>query len=884
MAISGTGVEIFLYKYHDNTVSGALGQKLDLIGVVEDFISIIFTRSWTGIGDWEIVMPSDSDKITLFKQAQFIKIHNKACGFINQEETVIDDESNTVTFRGSELKGLVSLRVIDPTSFTGDVTMSVGELKARFINENISQADSDRLIPSDVLVGYDFQAGSDVTYHPVYADMGDVITNLSAATDTGWYADIQYKTAQVQPASKNKLVWERDGYPDKTNVFTGAYINSSGVVTPSPGDAYTDYLKLGNNNSATPMVFYGIHKGERNGNKRVHLYEMTAPDVYTWRAQIGVAQNVTPNSAYSINFAVPKGLNYYIRCSFVEADEDVMLEVTPKTSYEPYHDAVYETFDRIEFHPSLLGLDCTKDRTQSQLEAGDEPLILSYNLDTLYNSTLENTRFLPNVAYVAGQGQGAERTVVVVNENNKTKLDRFENLIDARDISDPSALPQRGIEYLSQFGTNIAYTCEASKALLGRYTYTPWFWENPEGGRTSSYDDSVEIGNYGTFVDEKANFSCDFQITSITEVYEEDTFRLELQFGYNANNLNDNLSILSSRTQGLINADPSSGGGGGGSTYLKYWLGIKDGEYVKLKLLPSNAAESSYAGEQGLIGAYGGYVSLLAQNVKDNTNNSRTLKLQDSTAASNVRDALKLVNRVNGTDTEYTVLHSGNIGSYRWSTLYCTTLNASGNIYTSNANGANIYTTKGNLYTSAGDIYTGSGDIYTDDGSIYTMGGDISATGAISAGGAIDADSASITNTVSCKKVHIEDNYYPMFELKPTNGSTTRVSRVEGSYGGNVSLQCWTDSTGNTRRSLVLYDNTAQSNVGSALQIAEANSGTWKYYKVFHQGNASFVGMVVWSDSSSSWPTIVSQYGGTWESFGSVTSGNKTYYAYHRTA
>lgn len=886
MAINGTGVQIFLYKYHDLTATGVLQQKLDLIGIVEDFISMIFIRSWAGVGDWQIVMPTESPKTQLFREAQFIKIHDKACGFINQEETVVDDENNTTTFKGSELKGLTSLRIIDPTSFSGaTVTMSVGELKKRLIDENICSAtDSERVIPSFISsTSTEFQAGPNVKYHPVYAELGEVTESLSSSTDTGWYADIKRTSQQIAPASKNRLIWERDGYPYRTNVMTGAYINSSGVVTPSPGDAYTDYIKVGNRNSATPMVFYGIHKGTRNGNKRIHLYEETDYETYTWRTQIGVQQNVTPNSAYQIYFTIPAGMNYYIRCSFVEADEDVMLEATPKTSYEPYHDAVYDTFDRIVWEPSLLGLDCTKDKTQTQLEAGDEPVIISYNLDTLYKSSLSLTRHLPNVAYVAGQGQGQDRTIAIVDEYDKTGLDRFEKLIDARDLADETALPQRGLEYLAQFGTNIAYTGEATNALLSRYPYTPWYWDQPSPNR---YDDSVEIGNYGTFVDEINNFTCDFEITAITEVYEEDTFRIELQFGYDANNLNDNLSILASRTQGLLNADPVSGGGGGSEIYLKYWLGIKDGVGPTLKLLPSNAAETAYAGEQSIVGNYGGYLSLIAKNSKDSDATSRTLKLNDSSAQSNIKDALQLVNRVNGTDTTYSILHTGNITSWRYSTLNCTNLNATGNIFTTGtaSSGGNIYTNNGDIYTDAGGIYTNSGDIYTDDGSIYTMGGDISATGDISAGGAIDANSASITNTVSCKKVHIEDNYYPIFELKPTYNSTTRVIRVEGSYAGNVSLQCWTDSTGNTRRSIVLYDNTAQTNVANALQIAEATSGTWKYYKVFHQGNASFVGMVVWSDSSSSWPTIVSQYGGTWESYGSVTSGNKTYYAYHRTA
>src|SRR5690606_9932347 len=57
-----------------------------------------------------------------------------------------------------------------------------------------------------------------------------------------------------------------------------------------------------------------------------------------------------------------------------------------------------------------------------------------------------------NVAYVAGQGEAAERMVIEVSNGTPVGFDRREILIDARDQETAEQLQQRGREKLAEYG------------------------------------------------------------------------------------------------------------------------------------------------------------------------------------------------------------------------------------------------------------------------------------------------------------------------------------------------------------------------------------------------------------------------------------------------
>lgn len=86
------------------------------------------------------------------------------------------------------------------------------------------------------------------------------------------------------------------------------------------------------------------------------------------------------------------------------------------------------------------------DRTKNQ--STNDKLVVSYERDGILSSTYSKNRIKPKTALVAGQGEGVDRTLVLLGDS-ETDIDRHELYIDARDIDDADQLTNRGVEKLA---------------------------------------------------------------------------------------------------------------------------------------------------------------------------------------------------------------------------------------------------------------------------------------------------------------------------------------------------------------------------------------------------------------------------------------------------
>ncbi len=178
------------------------------------------------------------------------------------------------------------------------------------------------------------------------------------------------------------------------------------------------------------------------------------------------------------------------------------------------------------------------DRSASQSE--NSRIVLSYANDNILQSSLSVNGSIPETAYTLGQGEGASREIYIVGDD-KEGLQRKEIAIDARDISDSSLLPDRGLSKLSEYGSGIAYECTLSEAF------------------TSLYRNAYDVGDKVTIEDETlAGGSLDAYITAITEVYEASGLRLDIALGYDTNTLQGVISRISDSTKSLIQTDTVS--------------------------------------------------------------------------------------------------------------------------------------------------------------------------------------------------------------------------------------------------------------------------------------------------------------------------------------
>lgn len=174
------------------------------------------------------------------------------------------------------------------------------------------------------------------------------------------------------------------------------------------------------------------------------------------------------------------------------------------------------------------------DRRKSQ--STNSRMIVSYDLDSFGASSISNVNLLPNVALVAGQGEGIDRDIALVGSS--TGLSRNEVYIDARDIEDCDLLPARGLEKLAEFGDPLTYEATFSNQFINLYR------------------DPYELGDIGTIEDDRLDSGeVDFRLTVITEVYENSNLRLDATFGYDKQDLQSAIKRSTGKTQSLINSE-----------------------------------------------------------------------------------------------------------------------------------------------------------------------------------------------------------------------------------------------------------------------------------------------------------------------------------------
>lgn len=140
------------------------------------------------------------------------------------------------------------------------------------------------------------------------------------------------------------------------------------------------------------------------------------------------------------------------------------------------------------------------------------PAIFSKKYDNIAKRNyIESDIGYKNVGYVAGQGEGVNRELVIVN-NQLRGLDRKELFIDARDISEGEqlSLEDRGKIKLSENAQVRSFECEVN---------------------TKDYRKTWDLGDIVTVKDDDLNIIKDYRISEVKEIYEVGGFKVETVFG-----------------------------------------------------------------------------------------------------------------------------------------------------------------------------------------------------------------------------------------------------------------------------------------------------------------------------------------------------------------
>lgn len=158
------------------------------------------------------------------------------------------------------------------------------------------------------------------------------------------------------------------------------------------------------------------------------------------------------------------------------------------------------------------------DRTTSQ--GVNNRVIFSENYNNLNNTIYQaNTQLYKNVAYVGGQGEGAERKIVIVGD--ATGPERREIFVDAKDIS-PEGLSETEYEELLR---------TRGEEALAKNIITSSFECDTGIDANFKYQVNYDLGDIVTIKKNRWGIAVNKRITEIREIYENGGRTIEPTFG-----------------------------------------------------------------------------------------------------------------------------------------------------------------------------------------------------------------------------------------------------------------------------------------------------------------------------------------------------------------
>lgn len=242
------------------------------------------------------------------------------------------------------------------------------------------------------------------------------------------------------------------------------------------------------------------------------------------------------------NLLNPENVNRQIAGSIVNIDVGESIDYTAK--YEVLADAIKqlaETYNlgwkaEIENNTIIWYISGGVDRTKEQ--QGNEVLLIGYDVNTLDASTIEESKANTNTAIVAGAGEGEQRTIEIVNDDN-AGIERTELFVDARGDED---LQAKGNEALSAYGTDNIIDTKPSNLLISRFV-----------------KGEFDLGDTGTLIDHN---NTNARLTEITYIFENVSVDIRFTFGYGLATIGDALKAATANYKQLLKQEGGGGSGG----------------------------------------------------------------------------------------------------------------------------------------------------------------------------------------------------------------------------------------------------------------------------------------------------------------------------------
>lgn len=175
-----------------------LDRQYNLLGEIDDYESLMWTRKWHKSHSFEINI-NVNKKNTEHLQKENIILFGDLQGIIRHREVEVREASENLLIKGSSLGHLLSRRVTVPVSGQAydTVNSNVETIMKNYVNNNaISPTDINRIIPN-LILAVNQGRGESLRYQTRYKQLDEELEKLSIKSGLGWYIKLDYNNKQL---------------------------------------------------------------------------------------------------------------------------------------------------------------------------------------------------------------------------------------------------------------------------------------------------------------------------------------------------------------------------------------------------------------------------------------------------------------------------------------------------------------------------------------------------------------------------------------------------------------------------------------------------------------------------------------------------------------
>lgn len=175
---------------------------LDLLAEIDDHESLLFTRRWHEVGEFELRINRYKRHTELLQRGNLIMLgsHRNKVGIIKHREIELDENGKKTEnwlVKGIALKGVTAQRlVVPPANDSHDRASGAAEtVMKHYVNNHIvNPIDVKRKIDM-IVIASDQQRGSSISWESRFKNLAEELVEISKASGLGWdiILDLQQK-------------------------------------------------------------------------------------------------------------------------------------------------------------------------------------------------------------------------------------------------------------------------------------------------------------------------------------------------------------------------------------------------------------------------------------------------------------------------------------------------------------------------------------------------------------------------------------------------------------------------------------------------------------------------------------------------------------------